>query len=753
MKSTYKTQAQSQVKAQSQTKTQAKLQTNAIHVQETLSGTIERVTFHSEESGFCVLKVKAKGHRDLITVVGSVMSVASGEYIDCDGRWVNNREYGLQFQADTLRIALPSTLEGIEKYLGSGMVKGIGPHFAKVLIKAFKEQVFEIIETTPERLKELPGIGEMRRERITEAWKEQKVIRNIVVFLHSHGLGTARAVRIYKTYGNESITKVRENPYRLALDIRGIGFKTADALAQRLGIEKQSVMRAEAGLKHVLQELCSVGHTAISKNTLIQETIKTLEIEPSFVEEAILRGQAENHFVVETIEEERFVFLTSLHRAEVGVVHELKRLMKPPSLFAKAFDFNQLLPWVQKETKISLSLTQQQALSVALQRKMTIITGGPGVGKTTLVNTLLKILGNKTNKMLLCAPTGRAAKRLTESTGLEAKTLHRMLEFDPKKFGFRRNDTNPLEAEVLVVDEMSMVDLPMMHHLLKAIPSHCVLVMVGDVDQLPSVGPGAVLANLIDSQVIPVVRLTEIFRQAEASQIIINAHKINKGHLPKLRYESGEISDFYFIEANEKEEIHDKLMQVVLDRIPKRFNLDPIRQIQVLVPMNRGSLGVRSLNIELQKRLNPNAKVNITRFGTTFSVNDKVIQTVNNYDKEVFNGDIGFIKKIDLEESMLLIEFDDREVTYDSDELDELALAYATTIHKAQGSEYPAIVIPIAMEHYTLLEKNLLYTAVTRGKSLVVIIGQPKAMGMAVRTVRSTQRITHLTQRLASAFS
>lgn len=719
---------------------------------EYLSGSIERVTFHSEESGFCVLKVKAKGHRDLVTVVGTSMNATPGEYVDCSGRWVNNREYGQQFQADNLRIVMPSTREGIEKYLGSGLVKGIGPHFAKILVKTFNEKVFEVIEETPQKLMECPGIGKIRTEKILKSWGEQKIIREIIVFLHSHGVGTARAVRIYKTYGNQSIAKVRENPYRLALDIHGIGFKTADALAQRLGIDKQSILRAEAGVKHVLQELCSSGHTAVPKESLIQETVKVLEIENSIIEEAILRGQASNHFVVEIIDEVAQVFLTSMHRAEVGIVNEIQRLMKVSSPFEKAFDFNSLLPWVQNEAGIALSLTQQQALSIALQHKITIITGGPGVGKTTLVNTLLKILGTKTNSILLCAPTGRAAKRLTETTGLEAKTLHRLLEFDPKTFGFRRNDTTPLEADILVVDEMSMVDLTMMHHLLKAVPKSCVLVLVGDVDQLPSVGPGAVLSNLIDSQVIPVVRLTEIFRQAQSSQIIVSAHQINKGHLPKLRYATGDISDFYFIEAQDKEMIQSKLMQVVVDRIPKRFGFDPVRQIQVLVPMNRGSLGMRSLNTELQKRLNPHPKTQITRFGWTFSVNDKVIQTVNNYDKEIFNGDIGFITKIDLEESKLCIEFEGREVDYDIDELDELALAYATTIHKAQGSEYPAVVIPIAMEQYSLLEKNLLYTGVTRGKSLVVIIGQPRALGMAVRTIRSSKRNTHLTQRLAGAF-
>lgn len=719
---------------------------------DSLSGSIERVTFHSEETGFCVLKVKAKKHRDLVTVVGSSMSITPGEFIDCQGRWIHNREYGLQFQADHIRVTLPSTLEGIEKYLGSGMIKGIGPHFAKILVKAFGEEVFDIIEANPDRLLTLPGIGEIRSAKIIKSWHDQKVIRDIVIFLHSHGVGTARAVRIYKTYGNEAISKVRENPYRLAMDIRGIGFKTADALAAKLGIEKNSIMRAEAGVKHVLQELCGFGHTAVPKTKLIEETVKLLETETLQVEEALLRGQAENRFVVEQIDEEPCVFLNNLYRAELGVVTELKRIMKLPSLFAKEFDFNTVVYGVEQKTGLKLSLTQSQALSIALKHKVSIITGGPGVGKTTLVNSILTVLCEKTREILLCAPTGRAAKRLSESTGFEAKTVHRLLEFDPKTFGFRRNETYPLAAEVLVVDEMSMVDLPMMHQLLKAIPDCCTVIFVGDVDQLPSVGPGAVLANLIESQVIPVVQLTEIFRQAKSSQIIVNAHRINKGHLPRLKYETGEISDFYFIEANSKEEIQAKLLQVVLNRIPKRFGFDPIRQIQVLVPMNRGSLGVRSLNIELQKQLNPKASVQINRFGWTFSVGDKIIQTVNNYDKEVFNGDIGFITQIDLEESKLVIEFEGRKVVYESDELDEIALAYATTIHKAQGSEYPAVVIPIAMEHYTLLERNLLYTGVTRGKSLVVIVGQPSAIGMAVRTVKSSKRLTHLTHRLAETF-
>lgn len=719
--------------------------------QEYLSGSIERITFHNPENGFAILKVKARGQKDLVTVLGNSVTVTAGEFIDCSGKWVNNREYGLQFQADNIRTILPSTLEGIEKYLGSGLIKGIGPHFAKVLIKAFGEKVFQIIEENPEKLNNLPGIGQVRRERIIQSWKEQKVVRDIMVFLQSHGVGTARAVRIYKTYGNKAIDTVRENPYRLALDIRGIGFKTADILAQRLGIDKNSVMRAEAGVKHVLQELCDFGHTAIPKNTLIEESMKVLEIEQEMILEAILRGQADNHFVIESIEDAPFVFLTNLYRAEVGVVQEIKRILKPASLFAKAFNFNDLSAIIKNDLGFNPSLTQQQALSTALQHKITIITGGPGVGKTTLVRAIIHMLKGKTQNIKLCAPTGRAAKRLSESTGLEAKTIHRLLEFDPKKYGFRRNENLQLDADVLVVDEMSMVDLPMMHALLKAVPKQATLILVGDVDQLPSVGPGSVLSSLIESQIIPTVCLTEIFRQAKSSEIILNAHKINKGHLPKLHYVQGEISDFYFIEAETREQIQEKLLQVVSERIPKRFNFDPIREIQVLVPMNKGGLGARTLNGELQKRLNPNAGTQITRFGWTFAVNDKVIQTVNNYDKEIFNGDIGFIKKIDLEESKLLIDFDGNSIVYEVDELDELALAYATTIHKAQGSEYPAVVIPIAMEQFTLLEKNLLYTGVTRGKSLVVIIGQPKALGMAVRTIRSTKRISHLTYRLSNS--
>lgn len=720
---------------------------------EMLSGSVERVTFHSEESGFCVLKVKTKSQRELITVIGSSASVSPGEYIDCTGVWINDREYGLQFKADQLRVVMPSTLEGIEKYLGSGLIKGIGIHFAKQLVQAFGTQVFTIIEAHPERLTELPGIGPSRRDKVVKSWQDQKIIREIIVFLQSHGIGTARAVRIYKTYGQQSIEKVRENPYRLALDIRGIGFKTADGLAERLGIPRDSMIRAQAGVRHILQEHSGNGHCALATHTLITETSELLTIPSDTILTAITQEQKEGRLIAELIEGEPSHFLTGFYRAEVSVAGHLQRLLQSEAWWVGNIDLDKAIAWVEDKTKLQLSMTQQQALKMALQNKVTIITGGPGVGKTTLVNSILKIIRAKTRKVVLCAPTGRAAKRLSDSTGLEAKTLHRLLEFDPQNYGFKRNETNPLEADLVVVDEMSMVDLLMMQNLLKAIPDSAGLLMVGDVDQLPSVGPGAVLANLIDSQMISTVRLTEIFRQAKASQIVVNAHRINRGKLP--RYQQGgpiatELTDFYFIPAETPELIHEKLMQVVTERIPQRFHLDPVRQIQVLVPMNRGGLGVRALNIDLQKRLNPAGKNPMTRFGSTYATGDKVIQTVNNYQKEVFNGDIGFITNIDEETGVMEILFEGRLIEYETDELDELSLAYATTIHKAQGSEYPAVVIPIATQHFTLLERNLLYTGVTRGKSLVVIVGQLKALGMAVRTVRSTKRVTNLTARLAS---
>lgn len=716
---------------------------------ERVSGSVERVTFHSDESGFCVLRVKVNGHRDLVTVIGSAASITAGEFVECSGSWHNDKTHGLQFKSTFLKVIPPTTLEGIEKYLGSGMVKGIGPHFAKVLVKAFKEDVFNVIENEPERLKNLPGIGVKRIEKITSAWAEQKAIREIMVFLQSHGVGTGRAVRIFKTYGDLSIEKVTENPYRLALDIHGIGFKTADIIAGRLGIAPDSLIRAQAGVRHVLQELSGEGHCAAMWDNLVQESGKLLQIDTAILEKAVLAEIAAENLVQEEIDGNPCLFLTPLQRAEVGVAGSIKRLLDGHTPWG-CVEPNKAIPWVEQKTCLTLSPSQQQAVKLALTSKLLVITGGPGVGKTTLVNSILLILQAKGLKVTLCAPTGRAAKRLSESTRLEAKTIHRLLEFDPQNYGFKRNRENPLETQLLVIDESSMVDVVLMNRLLSAVPDNAGLMIVGDVDQLPSVGPGSVLTDIIDSEAVPTVRLTEIFRQAATSKIITNAHRINKGDMP-LNAEGTELSDFYFIPGDTPEDIHAKLIQVVTERIPKRFNLDPIKDIQVLTPMNRGGLGSHSLNAELQSRLNSNSEPRVTRFGTTFSPGDKVIQTVNNYDKEVFNGDIGRICEIDSEEGTLVVEYDGREVCYEFSELDEVQLAYATSIHKSQGSEYPAVVIPLAMQHYSLLERNLIYTGTTRGKKLVIIIGQPKALAMAVKNKRATKRLTRLRERLASA--
>jgi exodeoxyribonuclease V alpha subunit len=713
---------------------------------EKIQGAIERITFHSESTGFCVLRVKVKGHHDLITVIGSAATVTAGEFVECVGFWVNDRQHGQQFKTVSLRIVPPSTLEGIEKYLGSGMVKGIGPHFAKKLVKAFGEQVFDVIEQTPERLLELSGIGKKRMARVTSAWAEQKVIREIMVFLQSHGVGTSRSVRIYKTYGDQAIDKVRENPYRLALDIHGIGFKTADALAQQLGIAPDSLLRAQAGVRHALQELSGDGHCAANRQHLTNKAVELLGIPAPIIEEAIHAEIEEGNLVAETIGDEEALFLTPLYRSEVGCATHLVRLNTgiPPW---GVIDDQKAIPWVEAQTGLTLSASQRAAIETVLQHKVAVITGGPGVGKTTLVNSLLKILAAKKLTIALCAPTGRAAKRLQESTGLEAKTVHRLLEFDPTTFAFKYNEDNPLAIDCLVIDESSMMDVVLMNQLLKAIPSEAGLLIVGDVDQLPSVGPGAVLADIIDSGKIATVRLTEIFRQASTSKIITNAHRINHGQLPVIEKTEG-LSDFYCLYAETPEEVFAKLLHVVLERIPQRFHFDPVKDIQVLTPMNRGGLGARALNVELQARLNGHSEPKITRFGNSYAPGDKVIQRINDYDKEVFNGDIGVIHSIDLEDSLVKILFDDRTIDYEFSDLDEINLAYAASIHKSQGSEYPVVVIPMAMQHYMLLERNLLYTGVTRGKQLVVVIAQQKALGMAVRNQRSQRRMTNLAARL-----
>lgn len=715
-------------------------------VQESLSGSIERITFHNPENGFCILKIKVKSKEEWVTVLGFSATVRAGEWVDCQGIWINDVEYGLQFKAENLHLIRPSSLEGIEKYLGSGLIRGIGPGFAKRLVTAFGERTFEIIEQVPHRLAEVPGLGARRQQGIIEAWEEQKVIREIMVFLQSHGVGTSRAVRIFKTYGRQAIKIVEANPYRLALDIRGIGFKSADELAQRLGVAQDSLFRLQAGLVHVLQAHSAEGHCAMPKALLFETGAQLLGVPETLLSQALVAEEAAQRVIVEPIEGVEAVFLKGFHRAEKGIAWHIKRLQLAGAL--DSVPLEEALERAERQTGLQLSASQAAAMQVVLDHKLCIITGGPGVGKTTLVKSLLAVLKESSPRILLAAPMGRAAKRLSESTGIEAKTLHRLLEFDPTIRQFKRGEEQPLEADLIVLDEVSMVDVLMMQAFLKAVPDAARLIWVGDVDQLPSVGPGSVLSDLIGSGCIATVCLKEIFRQASQSQIIVNAHRVNRGQMPILEHQGSTLSDFYFIQAEEPEDIYEKLLEVVGTRIPRRFGLDRIREIQVLTPMNRGGLGARALNVALQKHFNPNPLGSVTRFGTVYGILDKVIQTVNDYQKEVFNGDIGFITDVNLDEGFILVLFEGRLVQYAFNDLDELALAYATSIHKSQGSEYPAIVIPIAMQHYRLLERNLVYTAITRGQSLVVIIGQVKALGIAVRTLKSNKRLGNLRYRL-----
>src|SRR5271169_5490417 len=580
---------------------------------EVLAGLVDRVTFHNSENGFCVLRVKARGQRDLITLVGHAAMISAGEFVQASGGWVSDRTHGVQFRASFLKATAPTTVEGIEKYLASGMIRGIGPVYAKKLVRAFGEAVFDVIEQEPSRLRDVTGIGPKRAERIIAGWAEQKVIREIMLFLHSNGVGTSRAVRIYKTYGADAVQLISENPYRLARDIRGIGFRTADQIATKLGIEKTALIRVRAGISFALVEAMDDGHCGLPHEELLALTRELLEVPAELVETALGLELQEGAVIADDLDGRRCVFLAGLYRAEREIAEKLNALAagKPPW---PLIDADKAIPWVEKRTKLALAESQIEAVRVALASKVLVITGGPGVGKTTLVNSILKILLAKTVAIALCAPTGRAAKRLSESTGLEAKTIHRLLETDPRTGGFRRNEEAPLDCDLLVIDETSMVDVPLMRAVLRALPDGAALLLVGDVDQLPSVGPGQVLAYIIASGAVPVVRLTEVFRQAAESRIITNAHRINQGlMMPDLAPVEG--GDFYFVDMADPEEGARKVLAVVRERIPKRFGLDPICDIQVLCPMNRGGLGARSLNIDLQNALNPPGEVRIDRFG------------------------------------------------------------------------------------------------------------------------------------------
>jgi exodeoxyribonuclease V alpha subunit len=709
---------------------------------EVFAGLVERVTFHNEDNGFCVLRVKARGKREPITVVGHAAVISAGEFIQASGEWANDRTHGVQFRARFLKTMSPTTTEGIEKYLGSGMIRGIGPAYARKLVRAFGAQVFDVIEAEPHRLREVAGIGPKRADGIAMGWAEQRAIREIMIFLHANGVGTSRAVRIYKTYGADAIQVISEDPYRLARDIRGIGFKTADALAMKLGIDKTAMIRARAGISFALTEALDEGHCGLPRDELLPLAVKLLEIPDTLVLDALRLELDAGQVIADQVEGRDCVFLGGLYHAERSIADRLRSLLRG-SLPWQSIDAEKAIPWVEARTVLALAASQKTAIHAALRSKVMVITGGPGVGKTTLVNSILRILAAKNVRLLLCAPTGRAAKRMTETTGHEAKTIHRLLEINPKTGGFRKNEESPLDCDLLVVDETSMVDVVLMNSLLKAVADHSAVLFVGDIDQLPPVGPGQALADIIASGAVPVVRLTEVFRQAAQSQIVQSAHRINSGQMPDLSAPR-DATDFYFVEASGPDIAITRLIELVKERIPRRFGFDPLRDIQVLCPMNRGGLGARSLNVELQRALNPRGDPKVEKFGTTFAIGDKVMQIENDYDKEVYNGDIGYVEAIDLELGEMTIAFDGRPVAYAFGELDQIVLAYATTIHKSQGSEYPAVVIPVSTQHYMMLQRNLLYTGVTRGKRLVILLGQKKAVAIAVKNVSGRRRWSKL---------
>jgi exodeoxyribonuclease V alpha subunit len=723
----------------------------ALLSEETFSGLIERVTFHNPETGFCVLKVKAKGHKDLVAVVGSCAVVTAGEWIQAQGYWFQDRQHGQQFKASNLKVTPPTTLEGIEKYLGSGMIKGIGPVYASKLIKAFGENVFSVIEDNPGQLKDIPGIGDFRANRIISGWSEQKSIRDIMLFLHSHGISTSRSVRIYKTYGEHAIEVIRENPYRLAEDIYGIGFISADKIAASLGIEKTSLIRARAGVSYALSKAMDDGHCGLPTSTLIESSKALLDIDEPIISQALSLELGKGAVIKDAIKGMECIFLAGLYRAEKGIAERLQELGQgsPPW---PVVDAEKAIGWVEQTCTIDLSSSQKEALKKALQSKTMIITGGPGVGKTTLLRSLLKIIAAKNINIVLAAPTGRAAKRLKEATGLEAKTIHRLLEVNSKAGGFKKNEAFPLDCDMVVIDESSMVDVSLFYALLKAIPPKSALLLVGDSDQLPSVGPGQVLADMIASQALPCIHLKEVFRQAATSNIVAVAHTINRGIMPKLTGYAPS-SDFFFLNANEPEDALNLIVDLTTRRLPDKLSLCSLNDIQILCPMSRGTVGARNLNMELQKALNPPNANSIQKFGWNFSVRDKVMQMQNNYQKEVYNGDIGIIKSIDKEEGEVVITFDGRDVPYDIHEMDEITLSYAMTIHKSQGSEYPCVIIPLMTQHYTMLQKNLIYTAITRGKSLVIIVGQKKAVAIATRNNNARKRWSLLEQRLRNGLS
>lgn len=698
---------------------------------------VERITYQNPENGYSVMKVKVKDYSDLVTLVGNLLEVPVGSVLLCEGEWKVDKRYGSQFVAETWEEVMPATIYGIEKYLGSGLVKGIGPKYAQLIVSKFGLDTIEIIETDIQRLYEVPGIGKKRVEKIQESWEKQKDIKNVMLFLQGYGVSTAYAAKIYRHYGKDSIDTVKGNPYKLADDIWGIGFKTADGIANKMGYENNDPRRCKSGINYTLSELADEGHVYAEEEQLIKSAKKLLQAD----EEPIRNAMAEMVQAEELKTDGEAIYLPPFYYAEVGTANRLLALLEnnTANLFAKPLNIED----ISKSTGIEYDEVQIQAIKQAVDSKVMVLTGGPGTGKTTTTQGIIAALKNIGLRILLAAPTGRASKRMSEATGMEAKTIHRLLEYNPKD-GYKRNDENPLEGDALIVDECSMIDIVLMNNLMKAIPTSMRLILVGDIDQLPSVGAGNVLRDIIDSERIPVIRLTRIFRQAQSSRIVMSAHAINQGHFPDTS--NGKETDFFFMQMEEPEMVAENIVKLVKERLPKAYK-QPISNIQVLTPMQRGVVGATNLNISLQVALNP-SQLALNRGGYSFKLNDRVMQLRNNYDKEVFNGDLGYVSQVNMEDRTLQVDFDGKLVEYEVSELDELTLAYATTIHKSQGSEYPIVVMPVLMTHYVMLQRNLIYTGITRAKKICVLLGTKKALSFAIRNMSVLKRNTKLKERL-----
>jgi exodeoxyribonuclease V alpha subunit len=726
----------------------------AFQSKEKLEGQIDSISYTNEETGYTVIKLNVPGFRDSLTVVGNMVAPNPGEILCVQGSWSNHPRFGRQFKAESCQIKSPASIDGIKKYLGSGLIKGIGPVMAARIVAAFAEQTLDMIDSRIDRLQEIEGIGPKRVEMIRKAWSDQRSIRDVMIFLHSHGVGSGYAARIFRQYGHNSIAIVKSNPFRLAADISGIGFTTADKIAEKLGFEKNAPARVQAGILHVLNQLTEEGHVYYPQDLLIEKTVDILGVEKGTVVEAMGVVALDKKIVIEDLTiaatgdraSNKAVYLARLHAAETTVAGNLARILSGPKGLRK-IDPEKAIQWVQGRINISLAPRQTDAVQKAASEKVLVITGGPGTGKTTIINAAIKIYQELNARILLAAPTGRASKRMSEATGFPARTIHRLLEFSPQLGGFQRNKANPLEVDILIIDEVSMIDIILMHHLLEAVPDSATLILVGDVNQLPSIGAGSVLKDIISSGATSVVELNEIFRQSAASRIIINAHRINNGLMPELKQEKGGLEDFYFIEQEDPDQALKVITELVTTRIPKRFQLDPVNGIQVLSPMHKGVMGTENLNRTLQEVLN-HSKTTLSRGDRIFKLHDKVIQTRNNYEKEVFNGDIGKISSINPDDQTITVDFDGHQAEYDYSELDEIRPAYAISVHKSQGSEYPAVVLPLMTQHYIMLQRNLIYTAITRGKRLVVIVGSKKALAIGIGNNRIMKRYTFLSERL-----